>query len=116
MKEKEQLVEQGKPLTYHLDGGGSLYKAFCPELDVACYGETPESAVDDLFKLAKAEIKGIISRRGIFPSRVDERRPLAESLGGVDDISSVFERVAGPAPERSGLKYPQHTFKYKKDK
>jgi len=36
---KERWVEQGKPLTYHLGAGGSLYKAFCLELDVACYGE-----------------------------------------------------------------------------
>jgi len=104
MKEKEQLGKQRNPLTYHLDGGGSLYKAFCPELDVACYGETPKAATEGLFILTRAEVKGIISGKGNLPGKPDERRPLAESLAGVGDISSVFEKVTGPAPMRGGLK------------
>lgn len=103
MKGKEQLVEQGKPLTYHLDGGGTLYRAFCPELEVVFMGGTPEAATEGLFVLAKAEVRGIISGKGDLPGKPDERRPLAESLAGVEDISSVFEKVSGPAPMRGGL-------------
>lgn len=65
---------------------------------------TPEATAEGLFKLAKAEVKGIISGKGDLHSKPDERRPFAESLAGVEEFSSVFEKVTGLAPERSGLK------------
>lgn len=103
MTGKEQLAVQRKPLTYYLDGGGTLFRASCPELDIAHYGESPEAAIKELFELAKAEVIGINLGKGDWQGKPDDRRPLAESLKEIEDISSAFERIPGPAPMKGGL-------------
>jgi predicted RNase H-like HicB family nuclease len=42
---------QGK-LTAIIEPGETVYVAFCPELDLATQGDTPEAAVDDLIEMA----------------------------------------------------------------
>lgn len=104
MKEQECSVSENKHLTYYLDGGGDLYRAVCPELDIAYMGGTPIVAAEGLFELAKAEVRGIISGKGDLPGVSDKRRSLAELFTEIEDMCSVFVMVSGPAPERGGLK------------
>jgi len=98
---KGRIGLQGS-LTFYINTGEYGYKAVCPELDIACGGETLKGATEDLFLLAKAEVRGILLGKGDLPSEPDERRLLAEFLKEVKDISSVFEEIPVPAPMSDG--------------
>ena len=96
-QQPEGRIGLGRTLTYYIKSGSRRgFMAFCPELDIAYGGETQEEAMEKLFRLARAEVQGILSGKGDLPGRPDERRLLAEFLKGVDDFSSVFERVLEP--------------------
>ncbi|PIP23503.1 MAG: hypothetical protein COX36_03050 [Candidatus Nealsonbacteria bacterium CG23_combo_of_CG06-09_8_20_14_all_38_19] len=92
-----------RPFTMHIAGGGTLYTAHCPELDITIGGETSEEAVKSLYVLARAEIKGILQGKG---GPGDERKKIAELVVyRLDNIESLFRAIKGPAPlQRNGLK------------
>lgn len=104
------LDEQGRPLTLFVHGGGTLYKAHCPELDISYYSETPELAEEGFYVMVRAEARGIlegIRRRGILEDRGgpdDRRGDCAELVIQTEEIKTLFDKNPGPPPHRVGLK------------
>lgn len=96
--------EEKKPLTVFVSGGGTLFRAHCPELDITHYGQTQEEAKENLLGLAKAEIRGILKGKGDLPGKPDERKPLAETLVEIEDLSPHIELRHELGPQRAGLK------------
>lgn len=95
--------EAAKPFTMYIDGGGTSYRAHCPELDISLYGDTEQEAKRGLYILARAEIRGILQGKG---GPGDERKKIAELIADrLNRTEDLFRVIDGPAPmQRSGLK------------
>lgn len=104
VKEGEQRLAAPKLFTLYVDGGETLFKAHCPELDITSYGESSEIARTFLLFQARAEIAGILEGKG---GAEDERLLLAQRasrlLGGFE-IGELFQKAEGPAPQHAGMK------------
>jgi len=100
------------PLEFQLfvHGGGTMFRAHSPQLDITAYGESVEAAKVSFFILVRGEVKGILEGKGqVSPEIPDERIEHARLISQTpeEDINSLFEinpEGTSPGPQYPGLK------------
>ncbi len=99
----EQSEGQRIPIIFHLVKDGDNFVVVCPKLEIAHGGESPDAAISCFYRRVRAEVKGILEGKGNLPGEPDKRRPLAELLAKVEDLSSVFKMTSDPIIKRGTL-------------
>lgn len=104
-KLEQKSKRERKPLTFFISGGGSLFRAICPELDIKYYGPSRKETIAGLMIMADGEVHGIIEGRGgPNDDRVELARLVRQQLEtSGNPISSLFKKGIGPGPFYPGL-------------
>lgn len=76
------LKPTGRKLTAIIEPSEGVYVVFCPELDLAAEGDTPEAALDDLIEVALDYAEQYMAESDRF-SQSPNRSPHAPYIQGI---------------------------------